>query len=563
MRTILRVTAAAIAAVLTITPLVGAWSSFGAYEPDTVHDTEEWMFTEPGPATADHVYFNGWSSTQAAVNYNVGALQTSIEAPEMDRPLAIMGIWVDCNGDGYVGHAESALYEYSATLLLDASTCPSVTGDADDWTEGAHNYNGWVTELVPIGRPTTNEDGPTDSRVYADEDSKVWGDIGLPTAVPGGSCAINPFPRGTMQSTGGLLNYLDCRYQAIDQVNFVLFQLPGGQDLMFPDDEDATAGDAPLDQPTFGSEHTDYAAVSVIDCSAGPMAETGSSVNSTGAQGPLQTVLDAGSAESGEDLGQGYEYYDVSVPTINPQTMNTQNPTAPGQTNQTLEETDDCDTSNDAGHDFYGTLNEGEWASDNSRRGKQASFWSFEWFEGTRGDVGEFLIGVEAGFPADGAAGTSGSFGAGGSPGYGLFASAWFGIGNMVKDHNQVFDTRSNLNNEDPAASDIGADIDPGFTVSYFGYTSLTGFVMPGGADTFGSHACGDNDEDSLNGWDCNAANWNLNEDGTPLDGQEWFAFVHDPYNLRDIDCYDGNIGTVGVGVQPEFYGGRACDRPE
>ena len=549
------ITAVAVTAALVLSPLAAAWATYGSYEPDSTYDTSQWMWQEPGPAAGNRVYFNGWSTTQALVTPNLGALQSSHEAPTMERHQAILGVWVDCNGDGFVGQAEGALYEYSAALLFDTTICPPVTGDKDVWVEGAHNYNGWVTELVPIGLPSTDEGIPSDTRVYVDPDAKIWADRDRPEDFPRGTCALNPFPRGTMQSTGGLFNYLDCRYEVIDLMNAVILATGDPLDLRFPDPENAQG--APLDVDTFGTEDTDHAPVSIVDCSAPPMLDTGNEVNETGVQGPLQTALDTASDASGEDLGEGWEYYKVTVATIDPRLMNTQDPTVPAQVNQSSEEiTGDCDTSNDAGHDFYGRLNEGDWTGSGGDMGKTKATWTFGYFEGFRGDMGDFVIGEDAGTGEGHATVPSGTQGlAALQP---LYGTGWFGQGNLVKNGPASVEVRQDPNNP-------GVEIAGGYYVTFYatvGPASTGRFLTPGGTGFYGAEACGESDEGIHGGWDCDAAKWNLNADGTPLPGRERFPVVHEFYNLRDVDCYDGNMGSLGVGASPAWFGERPCLRP-
>lgn len=162
------------------------WSFQGDAEPSTPYDGPAFMWGGPAEAgVRGRVYFNvvtlvGSTGAGGGVaNPNVAALGSRIAPFGAVTHEAMLGVWVDCNQDGDVGLAESAVREYSSALLTDDSLCPPVSGSPNAWVPGAHNYNAWVSEYVPIGN---GQALATDRRVYRDDEAMVWGDRGRPFA---------------------------------------------------------------------------------------------------------------------------------------------------------------------------------------------------------------------------------------------------------------------------------------------------------------------------------------------------------------------------------------------
>lgn len=211
--------------LLVVAPLAdAAWRSNGQQEPDTSHDIQDgWMFTEPdataNPANA-FVYFNGFVSQEPellgyqAISLNLAAAGTAL-ASENVLPMAILGVWKDCNGDGYVGAADAGLLQaYPATLLPAGSPCAVGSGPF------THNDGLTVTELLPIywhndtSEPqyAMNYWGPAQRPIpgFFDNGARVWADLGQPDDPNLGICRSSPQPQGTFGSTGGMLAYADC-----------------------------------------------------------------------------------------------------------------------------------------------------------------------------------------------------------------------------------------------------------------------------------------------------------------------------------------------------------------
>ena len=548
MQTTFRRTLVLLAALALFAPAATAtWYTRGTHEPDNGLDSESFMFFDPPGVITNRIYFNAFAGVSygligGTVSPNIGALETRNEAPTAEMMWAYLGVWVDCNGDGYIGMAAGALAEYPADLLFDTTICPPVTTTTPNaWTAGAHNYNGWVSEYIPIaGKPAAGSN-VTDRRVYEDLDAMVWADYGLPddTSAGGGTCPVDPQPRGTFQSTGGLINFADCSSGAMGHWNNVWTgrdlagqPVPGlnnfGIDLglQFENEDDARGSWA--DEPTFGSEDSSNAAVYIVDCSdsAPPTFHSGDFLNETPV-GPLAPA----------------SVQNESIRAIDPRTGNVGDPRfLPGQVNQTNEELlSDCDTSNDDGHDFY--VLEGDF-NGVKEANKTESNINFAFRYVIRGGFGVGpavpVVGGPTGF----------------NPPVKLLTSAWTDNGVFLKLPATV---RANV-----AQGTAGfADADITTFYAYVGAkTTGRGFVTPGGSGVYASAQCGDNTEDILGGWNCNAGEWYLNPDGTPMPEPTPLARPGQKYQLRDIDCHDGAVGDSGIGLGAPYYGTGACTPP-
>ncbi|HVM45676.1 MAG TPA: hypothetical protein VM582_07045, partial [Candidatus Thermoplasmatota archaeon] len=125
----------------------------GAYEPDTIYDLAGWNVLHPDTSSGISLYLNGFGAPGGplltTVNPNVAAVRSSF-GPAPYLPVALFGIWRDCNRDGYVGTAEHGLLEYRSTLLLDDAVCPRGTPPPDQpWR--VFNDGEWVLEYIPVG----------------------------------------------------------------------------------------------------------------------------------------------------------------------------------------------------------------------------------------------------------------------------------------------------------------------------------------------------------------------------------------------------------------------------
>ncbi|HEX2022277.1 MAG TPA: hypothetical protein VHH36_06155, partial [Candidatus Thermoplasmatota archaeon] len=175
------------------------WSYEGASEPDTPRDAfDGLMWTAPDDSPdpgVRKVYFNAFATVpvqyQGAVRAHPNLLPGMRVLPPETTFKAILGVWKDCNDDGYVGEARSALVAYREELLPQGTPCP----------EGSeHLRDGWVRELLWI-------DDSDPQRA-----TRVWGDFGLPESPAKVRCPLHPVPHGSATSTGGLLRHADCSF---------------------------------------------------------------------------------------------------------------------------------------------------------------------------------------------------------------------------------------------------------------------------------------------------------------------------------------------------------------
>ena len=199
--------------------VTGEWSVHGTIEPDTPQDAAGgFMFTSPDTSPSGaRVYFNALGNFYSSgINPNSAQTGSRIMWFPFENPGAYLGVWKDCNADGYIGMAAGALSEYRAQLLESSTICPV----GSQFNDGA-----WVYEFLWIA-PQDNSRSARATMPHGaiiDPDAKVWGDIGLPgepsmahlapcellrgTSLTGG--ATMPY-RGWTSNTGVMLQYADC-----------------------------------------------------------------------------------------------------------------------------------------------------------------------------------------------------------------------------------------------------------------------------------------------------------------------------------------------------------------
>lgn len=209
-------------ALVLLAPLVSAsWGSKGSSEPSTPWDWQDGlMFFDPARAP-NLVYFNGFLTQEAGyfvslgttVNPNVAAVGTGFH-PAPYRARALLGVWFDCNDDGYIGLGETGLMEYPDEFLPASHACP--TGSPSPHLDG-----GIVREFFPLGWPGL---GGRDDDPYqlVDRGARVWADEGTPTDAPRGYCFVLAHPRGTFSTLGGLLRAVDCYRQTTRGVDVLV-----------------------------------------------------------------------------------------------------------------------------------------------------------------------------------------------------------------------------------------------------------------------------------------------------------------------------------------------------
>lgn len=521
--------------VALFAPAGGAtWLSYGTFEPDSPDD-DAWQWHcppfEDARASPDcdldtapvrnRIYFNVFRRLAAdtvifnpelteTVNPNVGALQTRNDLPGAYNFGAVFGVWIDCNRDGYIGLAETAAREYHAAVINNGNdVCPDNNGKPRVSWNGEHNYNRWVTELVPIGRE--RDLFTPDLRTHLDPGAKIWGDRGRPgedVPPPDDGCTTMP-RRGDGRSTGGFLYTLDCRGENgfVHAYNTVA----SGVGLAFEDDDPRDA-DHPLNQRPeilFGPEDDRRAIAHVQDCDSSPLESTSG----------LRPVGEVNTDPTSWTLA--------------------------GQANATFEEnrvTGTCNTNDDAGNDLYGRYE----VAPPGRRGKDAAAYNFQYDDSTRGAPPANLV-------LSGNSGGPGDFGVdllGGT-------SEWTA---RVLEQSGTSLTRGRIGtDEDADGSDDGLEPAPPprwtFYADVSDATLNRGLLRPSGDGVYGSEQCtGDTTGVSAGNWDCDKDRWNLGSSSAA-----WWARVHDRYRFRDADCLDGRIGETGIALSPASLSDDTC----
>ena len=526
--------ALALVSLVAVPAASSAWRVGGSYEPDTSYDSETWMWPDAPPVGEQRIYFNAITmshETFAGANLNVGLLGTRNEAPADEYHVAILGVWVDCNGDGYIGAAEHALREYPASLLASEAACPALTGPHNAWTAGAHNYNGWVSEYVPIAR----EPIPTaDRRVYRDDAAMVWGDYHRPDEKPyHRSCTLVPHPRGTFATTGGVMNLVECRFEqkgldGLGTFNQAMGEIGDPLGLRFGDEDDARTGT--LGRLTLGgAEDSARSPATVWDCSR--RTNMGELLNTT-PLGPVAPNF----------------VRNLAVTEVRPALGDTSNPSAAAFVNHTYEggPLDDCDHSNDDGRDVYDWPLESDFSGVDPNNKTEAD-WNFRYESGSRGVLATLLGARDPLFGSSGVPGAD--LGIGWT---GFLYSGWFSDSTWSSKVGPSL-VRANLTD---------AGFAPAYWLTFYGFvgenTTERGFARTPGSGVYGSWHCGSATSGVKNGWNCDASAWYTNPNGVPYVEEYPLARPGQTYLFRDVDCYDGS-NDLGIPLGTAAYGPAPC----
>lgn len=552
-------------ATLTISPLAAAgYGMKGSYEPDTQRDTADgFMFPNPDvvPITGTtqtgnphKVYFNGFvveGDVELVGPINLGLASERVSPSwHSYQQYVMMGVWKDCNNDGYVGLGDNGLWEYRAELLagfaagaticrpqpVPTTTSPPSPNPPFNWFP-VHNDGEWVHEFVSIqwSRALGESIGDANPWNLNDNASRVWADNALPEDPPRGSCQITPQPTGTFHSVGGLLWYGDCfaGYRGTDTLNSVLVgagadNLGLGQ-LSFKDKpRNQYESASVLNVKNPWGEEKDSAYVEVWNCDGTP-----------GSQPVHHKVSN--------DTDVNVSAPRTSVPTFNP------SGSPSGTANSTGAGFDGCsrNTKND-GHSHWG------------RSAARLPY-------GTEGGINSILkIDPDNTFapmdhtrPAAPLAGRLGK----GTPPDGGTNNLWQGGGTNL-DPSGIW--RSNTGwTATPWVS--RADLAPAkvFNFTYYGKVSPAAIASysltlakPGGG-VYGTVPCGGViglNAPTKNNWVCDPTKWHFDTEGRDTEPRSTFlgdgeqaskngvrigARVGDVYNLRDIDCFDQSTKTL------------------
>lgn len=179
----------------------------------------------PNDAARDVVYLNGFLLHEGGPvgSFDATIMGTGIASPTAIRLGAVFGVWRDCDGDGYIGSrlagSHGAFGAYPRALALqpiDEAVCPP--GSIWNPTDAATNSpNGLIDEFRAIGPrdplgecPECGEGERPDPDDLYEPASRVWADWG----APGGphsryDGAAGGLPEGTMHDSNGALAYAD------------------------------------------------------------------------------------------------------------------------------------------------------------------------------------------------------------------------------------------------------------------------------------------------------------------------------------------------------------------
>ena len=548
-----RTLAITIALVLAAPAATAGWKTFGSFEPDTPQDLSGgYMHVNPDVSTnPDHhqTYFNVIVAyEEVSFNQNFGALESRLMIEGFQWPYAILGIWKDCNADGYIGYGAGALIEYHATLLTLPDTpnvCPAGSS--------AHNDGEWVYEFIAVG-PEDNVPAPGGElpRMINDTAAYVWGDIGLPGSPHGAGCFINP-PTGTFASSGGVIAWADCftGYQGHTAVSLV--DPDGSQNLKWDKPNEAHCDDSTLTSIPIGlwsdvpqcpdnnpgklEENTGRPAFSAFDCSSDPALavddETGLIPDSVPdpTEGELAIVFGDDGIELKNEDGSVRRVYAPAVPSTDEGGSYYD-----GANGTYWAAVDNCEEPNGG---FYTSA---EWEVSNEQSVKREPDYTFEF---TADEVHALVPpsiqdGIGDDFPRYG----------GISP---LRTGSYF-LTNMPVWRPGTLVTNSVIINSDT--------LEPQGAAYYTFYARVSDPMAVSGSPasttgTYGSEWCTKSDDPAANGgFDCDADNWWDPAKGASPMPTEFYTnrpLGQAPgaaYHLRDIDCYDGTVvDPVRVGL--------------
>lgn len=521
----------AIVALLALPGASALWGAKGSFEPDTTKDaTEGWMFTTPdtvsvkGASQRDagnvhKVYFNAFQGTSSNVvgvgfSPNSATLGTA-HAMTPNRPYAILGVWKDCNNDGFIGLGDKGLWEYRSEILAalgPTTICKAQSMPAQGFHAGStqpfavHNDGVWVHEFLPIGWDT-NKPQFADKNMFNINDAKarVWGDYDLPGDPGRLICWISNQPVGTFHSVGQLAEYLDC---------FAARRFSGAMTTIT-----TLTGTGPqwnqikATKNPWGEEY-DQSYVKAFDCS----------------QPQITHVKVSDPNEFG-----------VSQPMV-PQTNLGGSPA--GTANETASAMNDCDRSDNQNQDrseWEASVARGPYQTESETvqaqySDKHETDWVFSNTEGVRGQT----VGTVA--PPLGATSAQ-------DAGTGLLNDVW-SPGSLSTTYNGFY-TAGRDSLDKVKHMTFYAFIDPNLI------TGMGLSVPKATVGIYGSEACTsgiDNSQPPKNGWKCAPNQWTATARAVPdlcygtNTGEgcdiQWVR-VGQSYQLRDIDCFDESVSAA------------------
>ena len=112
MKRFVTITAVAFAIAMLAPSVAASWRGYGSLEPDTRLDALGGFMYTGTPTGANQVYFNAINTIDFAPAPNSALLGSRLAPLTASGFTAVLGVWRDCNGDGYMGMADGALREY-------------------------------------------------------------------------------------------------------------------------------------------------------------------------------------------------------------------------------------------------------------------------------------------------------------------------------------------------------------------------------------------------------------------------------------------------------------------
>ena len=537
MRKIVTITALAVAAAFVAAPLASAeWKAYGSYEPDSRYDDDDFLHTltpaqyKAAGATKAKIYFNAYVQADTvyaggSINPNNGVTRSQQLYTPSNTWLALLGIWNDCNGDGYVGLAETAVREYRSEILTAAqlAACPAES-KAEIKTAG-RTTGTLIIEFITIGREGL---GVQDPFTIVDPAALIWGDHGKPVPDAGdiefytpaqdpAGCGVGGLggPKGSYDSLGGVLDNAECvtGRAGIPVWNAVVPGLLGAQ-YEFTGDSYDQPGHPVGDRETFGRDDSrQNSFVAWSDCDRNPIVNYGTVLGSDrNGHGPRPPRAQPAVNPNGNVAGTYNETYESVV-----QNCKTQK---------------EGDASSDFDREFYDTL-EGSSGANGAQPvlGKAHSDFNFVYKEMSRNAIpcGPAFRSQDCGVSVlNGPLGSS-------TMGQNSF---WSTGENLVAGPRGTFSTRATADGRLTNAS---------YYTFYaaVGSASLLKGDTPGGQGEYTSGFCGSGGYEQTGatqyhyGWNCNKNEWNLGGDGTIQFTQAYPGLA---YQFRDVDCFDGTL---------------------
>jgi len=522
------ITAVAMAVAFITAPLAAAeWKAFGGYEPDSRYDDADFNHLlkpseHQAEGKANPLYFNAYLMGRpgfggGALNPNNAITKSQATFYTSNMWHALLGLWTDCNGDGYVGIAETAAREYRSELLTAAQLAACPSAHKIETKAAGRTVGILIVEFITVAK---EGNGIQDSRSIVDPDAMIWGDVGKPFPNPGDvefytpelRCAggTTAGPKGSWEKTGSALNNLECSTgrRGIAVWNTVVPTVLGEQ-YRFTGEHYDQPGHPVAEREFFGNDDRKNTYVAWANCDAGPVVDLKPLGSDRAGHGPRPPRSNPQVNTNGNFAGTFNDTYESAIQNCKTQAQG--------------------DPSKDYDREFYEFI---ECASVKCglKRGKVYADYNLIYREMSRSAIpcGPATQSQDCGIPALN----------------GILGSSTFGANSFWSATDGAGGPSSTYNTRDLAEGKLTR-------ASYYtfyanvGANTLARGDTPGGASEYGAAFCGSGGYEQTGatqfhfGWDCNKHNWNKGGDGTITFA---FAAPGQPYQFRDVDCFDGTL---------------------